>query len=197
MLRMYASPLLLLLLVAPAVSGEETIWLRGRGSDVWIERGDAAREPRDERKGVTRVATPPAPAVSSRDTDERSRSAVVVLEGPHWTHADAYYEHEYTPRFYYPRYSYRLYPFRHSRYRYARPWSHPYPGYRSGYRHGHSYFPRYRGLGFGRPGGGFGGRPHGHGLRAGGPVYRNAGPYGGSVRSGGYVERGGAYRRAR
>jgi len=194
----YGALLVPLLLACSAAFAEETIWLRGRGSDVWIERGDAAREPRDARKGVTRVVTPPGPAVGAGAVaDEARPSAVVVLDGPHWASADQY-ENDYTPRFYHP-HSYRLYPVVHPRYRYVRPWRHSCSGHDSGYRYGDPFFPGYPGRAYGRTGGGFGGRHRGHGraVRAGGPAYRNAGPYGGSVGSGGYVERGGAYRRVR
>ena len=52
-----AIPLVLLVLAA-SVASAETIWLRGRGDDVWIERDAEMREPRDDRKGFTRVSTP-------------------------------------------------------------------------------------------------------------------------------------------
>jgi hypothetical protein len=55
---MYRLPAALLLLCAASAAAEETIWLRGRGSDVWIERNGEMREPRDERKGLTIVSTP-------------------------------------------------------------------------------------------------------------------------------------------
>jgi hypothetical protein len=44
-------------LAAPAAPAE-TIWLRGRGADVWIERDGRVQEPQKDRKGFTRVATP-------------------------------------------------------------------------------------------------------------------------------------------
>jgi hypothetical protein len=56
----------LLVIAASAAAEEETIWLRGRGSDVWIERGDEMREPRDDRKGVSFVSIP-ARAAADRD----------------------------------------------------------------------------------------------------------------------------------
>jgi hypothetical protein len=57
----------LVLLLAGAAAAEETIWLRGRGSDVWIERDGEIREPRDDRKGVTFVSTPAPPAADCAD----------------------------------------------------------------------------------------------------------------------------------
>jgi hypothetical protein len=58
-----AIPLVLLVLAA-SVASAETIWLRGRGDDVWIERDGEMREPRDDRKGFTRVSTPVRPAAA-------------------------------------------------------------------------------------------------------------------------------------
>jgi hypothetical protein len=190
----YGCLLVLLLLAGPAASAEETIWLRGRGSDVWIERGDAAREPRDARRGLTRVATSSDPEVSAGAAADASRPpAVVVLDGPHWASAD-HYAHDFTPRFYPSHGSCRRHSTQRPRYRAVRPWSRS-----SGYHHGLPLFAGHPRGGRGHPGRGFLRHRRGdrHAARAGGPVHRNAGPYGGGVRSGGYVVRGGAYRRVR
>jgi hypothetical protein len=58
----------LLLLCAASAAAEETIWLRGRGSDVWIERNGEMREPRDDRKGVSIISTPARPVAERGDT---------------------------------------------------------------------------------------------------------------------------------
>jgi hypothetical protein len=50
--------LLLGLSVAAAGVSAETVWLRGRGADVWIEKDGQVQEPRKNRKGFTRVVTP-------------------------------------------------------------------------------------------------------------------------------------------
>lgn len=63
-----AAPLLVLLLFAGSAAAEETIWLRGRGEDVWIERDGEEREPRDAYKSVTIVSSPAPP---SSDCGER------------------------------------------------------------------------------------------------------------------------------
>jgi len=60
-----AFPLAFLLLAATSAPAE-TVWLRGRGDDVWIERDGEAREPRDDRKGLTHVEEPAPPPPAQR-----------------------------------------------------------------------------------------------------------------------------------
>lgn len=83
MLRL--APLVLLALLASAASAE-SVWLRGRGDDVWIERDGAvasrtqdaaaaseqAPDAEDVRPGVTRVVTSADPAIAR---SYRSREA--------------------------------------------------------------------------------------------------------------------------
>lgn len=208
MLRCRAALLLICLVASPAASEEaaesETVWLRGRGSDVWIERGGEARISRDgERTGLTRVESPPPVAAGPGNAvRQRAPTPVVVLSAPSWSYDAVPYEHAYSPRFYYPRYSFRLHP-DHHRHRLHR--AHRFDRHR-GDRHRHpgfgrSFHPGFRGHGAGhrlhRGHGGHRFAPQGHAQPHDGGAYRNAGPYGGQVRSGGHVLRGGAYRRTR
>ena len=66
--------LLLLLLMASAASAE-TIWLRGRGGDVWIEKDGQYVTPRPDHKGFTRVTH------SSRHVLDRSPGDVALYYG--------------------------------------------------------------------------------------------------------------------
>ena len=192
----------LLFLLLPGVgAAEETIWLRGRGDDVWIERHGEARESRDEeRKGLTRVATSPLPGVraESEASDAQARGvAILVLGGDGWG-TPPYGGHAYAPQFYYAPYAYTLHPHAHSH--------GVYPDSRRGDRrhrgaptfHGgsHPHGSAFRGSSFraGFP-------PHGsfprdrsflpHGARA-----TRATPVSGPFRDG-YVIRDGVIRRAR
>lgn len=153
------TPLLWLLLaplLAPAAAAE-SVWLRGRGSDVWIEVDGRVREPRPDRKGFTRVSSPSPVILRNRvrRTAPAPRPAGVVVElgvpdgsGP-WYHDDGV-------DFYVPRYR------SHRHHRHAR--------YAHRGRHGHA---RHR---IGHPRGPRrGGHVRGAGHRRGGHV-RGAGP---------------------
>jgi hypothetical protein len=115
--RLLAASLLLALCIpAFASAEEETVWLRGRGDDVWIERDGSARESREGGKaGFTRVVSSPLPEVRARDgepADPRPRVAVIVVGEPGWVDTTPPYPpaHAYTPHVYYPRHSFRLHP---------------------------------------------------------------------------------------
>jgi hypothetical protein len=76
--------LVALLLLASAASAE-TVWLRGRGSQVWIEVDGRVREPQSNRKGFTRVSSPSPVVLRSRvrrAAPPPRRSEVVVHLGP-------------------------------------------------------------------------------------------------------------------
>ena len=166
--------MLLLLLVGSAVSAE-TIWLRGRGADVWIERDGRVQEPQENRKGFTRVATPPRPLVyRGRPAERREtrRSSAVVEVGPDCRHLGAYPPDDVYPH----SHGYAHYP----RYRYGhhRDGDHRYGQYHRSGSHG---YERHRS---GRDG-------RGHSQ------VRHGGRSSGGQRGGGFVQRGGAYRRSR
>lgn len=74
---------LALALLPPGVAAE-TLWLRGRGPDVWIERDGQIQEPQRNRKGFTRVASPrPSRRWAYRDARvPRSLSSGGVGIGP-------------------------------------------------------------------------------------------------------------------
>lgn len=189
------APLLTLALL-PAAGAAETIWLRGSGDKVWIERSDDP--PREARKGLTRIESPPAPVVRSGPATDASPSdgltGAVVLGDPHWSRGGDY-EHDYSPRYYYPAYGYRHYGYPHHSVRHYRSYRYTprygyryrYPRYRSYYDYDHYRYGRHRARDH------HGGRHHGHAI----------GHSGGGDRSinapsrGGHVVRGGAYRRSR
>ena len=74
--------LLVFMLVAPPAFAE-TIWLRGRGKDVWIEKDGEIQAPKKNRKGFTRVETPRVRAVyrdpARQAPNDPSRTSTVVI----------------------------------------------------------------------------------------------------------------------
>jgi len=145
------APLLLLSLLASAASAE-TLWLRGRGKDVWIEKDGRYQPPKEDRKGLTllsapiRAAEPREPEPRRPRWESRRDPAVVVLGAPY-----------VGPRSYFHR---------APAYRWHRPYADG-PRYDRGHRRGygghrHGYGRRVQPVG---PHGGFRGHGGGSGRR--------------------------------
>jgi hypothetical protein len=159
---------LLWLLLAPLLASPaaaESVWLRGRGSDVWIEVDGRVREPRPDRKGFTRVSSPSPVILRNRvrraAPAPRPARVVVELGAPEWSGPSYSGEvHHYVPRYR----SHR--PYRHARY--GHRGRHGHGRHRIGHHRGPRRDSHLRGGGH-RRGGHVRGGGHPRGVRGGGP----------------------------
>ncbi|MGH0030200.1 MAG: hypothetical protein ACQGVC_10445 [Myxococcota bacterium] len=191
----------LLLLAEGMATAEETIWLRGRGDRVWIERDGVPQPPAENAKGFSRVATSSMPGVYAARRPSAAVDAVaatatapppsttVVLGEPEWRRS-YFSANSYGYGYYHPRYRtwrYRnYYRDRHyGRHRYYTDRHYAARRYHSNRHYDHGRYRADRHYAERRY--------HDYGSRG--------SRYGGSAVNaparGGYIQRGGAYRRVR